>query len=44
MVYNYLLDLYQALAERKNEIEKFNNGEEIKPRFMLTNPPTNELF
>jgi len=26
MVYNYLLDLYQVLAERKNEIEKLNNG------------------
>ena len=25
MVYNYLLDLYQVLAERKNEIERLNH-------------------
>ncbi len=26
MVYNYLLDLYQVLAERKNEIERQSGG------------------
>jgi hypothetical protein len=26
MVYNYLLDLYQVLAERKNEIKRDSSG------------------
>jgi len=31
MVYNYLLDLYQVLAERKNEIERQSGGPSESP-------------
>jgi hypothetical protein len=31
MVYNYLFDLYRVLAERKNEIERLNNGPFASP-------------
>ncbi len=31
MAYNYLLDLYRVLAERKNEIERHNSGSAESP-------------